>query len=283
MRVLDIEISPDLLASWVGWLAPDRQLFFVTADQAKQWGLPLDPTEPDQNLRDTYRRFWVDKGLKSVWLDEAAFFGLPRETRAELVRAQVTHERSAVPTVRAWRDELGPAIAQQADGHRFVWWKSVLRDSAAVVLSRLLSQQYGPSRHRAVPAEVWNAAAPLLPRVRELAGTFANGSGPNCFGTVMAAAGVEGAAEQWMQREPFEQWLQEHTTRGGDDAVPGTVLVWRDSEHAVQHAAVTLGPGWTFHKPNQTWSGPRKVRTTQEVIKSNRASGRYLHRYTIHR
>ncbi|WP_112247363.1 hypothetical protein [Kribbella monticola] len=281
MRVLGIEVSPELFNSWIDWLAPDRQPFYVTSKQAAAWSLPLDPAKPDKQLRDTYQTYNLDSRLKSVWLDEATFMALPRKTRAELVRAQVTHERSEVPTVRAWREVLGPEIAQQADGHRFVWWKSVLRDFAREVLPRVVGEDLGPSRHREVPKAVWSDAAQVLPVARELAGTFPNGSGPNCFGTVMAAAGVEGAAEEWMQREPFEEWLDQHTTRGGRDDVPGTVQVWRDNNHAVQHAAVTLGAGWTLHKPNQSWMGPREVRPTPQLLTHSRTPGRHLTRHTI--
>jgi hypothetical protein len=277
IRVLGIEVSPALLESWIDWLAPDRQPFYVTARQAAQWELPLDDTEPDRQQRDTYRTYDVDGSLLSAWLDEPTFMALPRKTRAGLVRAQVTHQRASVPTVRAWRDVLGPAISQQADGHRFVWWKSVLRGVAEVALPRIVSQDLGPSRHR----EVDSWPTELLPHARELAGTFPDGSGPNCFGTVMAAAGVEGAAEAWMQRQPFDAWLAEHTTRGGRDDVPGTVFVWRDTNRAVQHAAVTLGGGFMLHKPSQSWLSPRKVRTVAEVRRSTRTVGWHLHRHTI--
>jgi hypothetical protein len=277
IRVLGIEVSPALLESWIDWLAPDRQPFYVTARQAAQWALPLDETEPDRQQRDTYRTYDVDGSLLSAWLDEPTFMALPRKTRAGLVRAQVTHQRASVPTVRAWRDVLGPAISQQADGHRFVWWKSVLRGVAEVALPRIVSQDLGPSRHR----EVDSWPTELLPHARELAGTFPDGSGPNCFGTVMAAAGVEGAAEVWMQRQPFDAWLAEHTTRGGRDDVPGTVFVWRDTNRAVQHAAVTLGGGFMLHKPSQSWLSPRKVRTVAEVRRSTRTVGWHLHRHTI--
>jgi hypothetical protein len=64
----------------------------------------------------------------------------------------------------------------------------------------VVSEDLGPSRH----GEVKSWPTEILPRARELAGTFPGGSGPNCFGTVMAAAGVEGAADEWMQRQPFD-------------------------------------------------------------------------------
>ncbi|GAA1649159.1 hypothetical protein GCM10009744_45750 [Kribbella alba] len=277
MRVLGIEVSPALLESWIDWLAPERQPFYMTAEQAAAWDLPLDDTEPDKQQRDTYRSYDVDGSLLSAWLDEPTFMELPRKTRAALVRAQVTHERAAVPTVRAWRQLLGPVISQQADGHRFVWWKSVLRDAAEVVLPRIVGEDLGSSRHRGVKS--WPSK--VLPHARELAGTFPAGSGPNCFGTVMAAAGVEGAAEAWMQRQPFDAWLDENTTRGGRDDVPGTVFVWRDANRAVQHAAVTLGFGLMLHKPSQSWMTPRKVRTVAEVRRSTRTVGWHLHRHTI--
>jgi hypothetical protein len=97
----------------------------------------------------------------------------------------------------------------------------------------------------------------------------------------MAAAGVEGAAEAWMQRQPFDAWLAENTTRGARDDVPGTVFVWRDANRAVQHAAVTLGLGLMLHKPSQSWMTPRKVSTLAEVRRSTRTPGWHLHRHTI--
>jgi hypothetical protein len=278
MRVLDIPVSPALLKNWVDWLAPDKQPFYVTAKQLKSWNLQQDDTEPDPNLRDTYRTYSVDGRLRSVWLDETGFLSLPQATRAGLVRAQVINGRGAVPSVRRWREVLGLELKSQADGHRFVWWKSLLRGSrAAAVLPDIVSEDLHPSRHREVRS--WPK---LLPNAQALAGTWPDGSGPNCFGTVMAAAGVEGAEDTWMQREPFERWLADNTSRGGRDEVPGTVLVWRGSDAGlVQHAAVTLGGGYALHKPSQAWSTPRKVRTVAEVRRSTRTAGWHLERRSL--
>jgi hypothetical protein len=204
---------------------------------------------------------------------------LPQATRAALVRAQVDHGRAAVPTVRRWRGVLGAELKSQADGHRFVWWKSLLQAPyAAAVLPAVVSEDLNRSRHREVSS--WPSS--VLPRARALAGTWPDGSGANCFGTVMAAAGIEGAASTWMQREPFEAWLAENTTPGGKDDVPGTVFVWRStSDHLVQHAAVTLGGGFVLHKPSQAWSSPRKVRTVAEVRRASRTAGSRLERRAL--
>ena len=137
------------------------------------------------------------------------------------------------------------------------------------------------SRHAEVAESTWRRALTVLPAARPLAGTFPDRSGPNCFGTVMAAAGVVGADTTWMQREPFEDWLDAATRPGGDDHAAGTVLVWRDERRQVQHAAVTLGDGWALHKPSQRWMSPTKVLTGREVILSSRRAGCHLARHRI--
>jgi hypothetical protein len=277
LTVLGIDVSPGLLETWIDWLAPDEQPFFLTEQQAIEWRLPVDERQPTAEQRDTYRTYAVDGAAVRVsWLDESAYSSLPKATRAALVRTQVNHNRGAVPTVRRWQAVLGRDIRDQADGHRFVWWKSLVREAPEAILPRIVSEDLRPSRHAEVTA--WPST---LPRARELAGTFPPGSGPNCFGTVMAAAGVAGADQLWMQREPFDQWLAANTKPGGRDDVPGTVFVWRDSTQAVQHAAITIGDGWMLHKPSQSWMTPRKIRTVAEVRRSTRTAGWRLGRRTL--
>ncbi|MGZ0145715.1 hypothetical protein ACXJJ3_01485 [Kribbella sp. WER1] len=276
LTVLGIPVSADLLDHWVHWLAPDEQPFFLTPKQARTWKLTTDDREPSREDRDTYWIYAIDpKAARTAWLSEAAYDELPQATRAALVRAQVNHGRGSVPTVRRWAGVAGSELRQQADGHRFVWWKSLLGDPKAV-LPEIVSEGMGPSRHAEVRR--WPRQ---LPRVRELAGTFADGSGPNCFGTVMAASGVEGAEHVWMVREPFEEWLAAHTERGGKDDVPGTVFVWRNAAGLVEHAGLTIGDGWMLHKPSQAWKSPRKIRTVAEVKRATRTAGWRLERHRV--
>ncbi len=225
-------------------------------------------------LRDTYEVWNVDRAAVIVWLDEVTFHALPFPTRARLVARQVAIGRGAVPSVRGWSDLVAPArLRGQAGGHRFVWWPSLVAQAPREVLNRLASAEHLPSRHREVPVGTWRACAPVLPGARTLAGTFADGSGANCFGTVMAAAGVPGAAEEWMQVEPFETWLAASTRGGRDDAAPGTVLVWRDRNQQPVHAAVSLGAGWALEKSSQRWISPRSVHTVAQVLRAARTRG----------
>ncbi|HVT75631.1 MAG TPA: hypothetical protein VHD87_01275 [Acidimicrobiales bacterium] len=244
------------------WLAPRRQPFFVSAggEEAK-----LSP-----ELRDTYRA-WRLRDLRVYWLTEKQFFALPRAERAALVREQVRLGRGAVPTVRAWSDVLDPdTLRAQADGHRFVWWPSLVNNG---VLTRVIENGNARSRHAEVRA--W---PDIVPNARTLADTFGGRSGPNCFGAVMGAAGVAHAAERWMQREPFERWLRTKCARGGRDDEPGTVLVWRNHAGDAEHAAITLGDGWAFEKPSQEWWTKRVVLSVDDLKLGNRVRGWRLER-----
>lgn len=277
MDVAGIAVPSSQLRTWASWLAPERQPFFVTEPAALPAGL-----EPDQTpeLVDTFWLWRDQRPRVPVWLDEAAFMSLDRTDRAALVRGQHEARRGAVFGVRAWSDLLDPsALRAQADGHRFVLWPSLVRGTEQEVALRFVTADVAVSRHREVPGAVWRRAAGVLPAARELAGAFV-GHGPNCFGTVMAAAGAgEGS---WTGLDPFEEWLAACTSPGGSDLEPGTVLLWREvGPGRAQHAAVTIGGGWALEKRGQEWHNPRAVLPVHEVIRSARTPGWRLERHRL--
>ncbi len=283
MRVLNIEVGPGLLERWRSWFAPDPQPFLVDAALAETLGVERSAGPLPNELRDTYEVYALPEGVGIVWYAEEEFADLPRSTRATLVRTQTAYDRELVPSVRRWRDRFGAEVREQADGHRFVWWPGLLDGYADQVLTEYVEDGRIASRHDEVDAATWRRAAAVLPGARDLAGAFADASGPNCFGTVMAAAGVAGVEDVWMLREPFEEWLASTTEPGGGDEEAGTVLVWRAPDGQVEHAAITLGDGWALHKPSQGWMSPRKVLRVDEVKRSARSRGRRLHRYRVTR
>ncbi|GAA5014871.1 hypothetical protein GCM10023317_53810 [Actinopolymorpha pittospori] len=286
--ILGIEVETALVRRWAAWLAPACQPFFLTAAEAAELGLTsegglLDALSPE--LRDTYETWNLAKDLKTVWLDEHAFHAQPQEVRAKLVLAQVRHGRGAVPSVTDWTDIFdAQVLREQADGNRFVWWPTLVEHHLETVFQRVFGEWQLPCQRMLVPEEIWRAAASVLPRARELSGTyapgsrgsvFARGSAANCFATVMAAAGAPDADDQL-----FEDWLAANCTAGGTDDLPGTVLVSRDAEGNITHAAVTLGGGWVLHKPGQEWLSPHQVLTVDD-LNSLAPPGLTLHRYSL--
>ena len=279
--VLGIDVEPALMESWSLWLAPDPQPFLVGSDRA--WPECSDEGgEMTAELEDTYRLWWgVDRSSAVLWISEQQFDQLPKRTRAALVREQVARRRGAVPTVRAWQDLLdGSQLRRSADGHRFVWWPSLVATQPARILSRVVSDRRLPSRHLEVAEETWGVAERILPEVRRLAGTFPSGSNTNCFGSVMESAGA-GSAAAYRDVEPFERWLVTACTADGDANEAGVVLVWRGRSGDPVHAAVTIGDGWGLEKASKDWHSPFAVAAVQDIMRMSRHPGERLERHTV--
>ena len=235
--------------------------------------LPRSKVMLSSEERDTYAEWGIDQAADQVlWLTRPEWEGLRLRQQRQLLRQQVRHGRSNIPLGRHFRD-LQPSLP----AGRFLWSRPQLSPE---ILARIVAERQRPCQRDEVPETVWHRAQTQLPRVRELAGTFPNGSAGNCFGAVMAAAGQVGAEHQWMQREPFGQFLSERTQPGGNDQLPGTLMVWR-SARGVEHAAVTLGEGWAFHKASQTWMTPRMVLPIEIIKRDYRAAGQRLERHRL--
>ena len=284
---LGIDVPDALLAAWAGWLAPDPQPFLVASPD--DWpGCEDEGGTITPELADTYRLWWgVAQGSMLLWLSEAQLQELPRGTRAALVREQVLRRRGAVPTVRAWQDVLeARRLRDQAGGHRFVWWPSLVASDPGRVLARFVATGRLPSRHAEVDERTWRAADAVLPGARHLAGTFPEGSTMNCFGAVMAAAHSPMAAAALDDVAPFETWLASEcrpaTTRGAR-AAPGAVLLWRDRDRRPVHAAVALGDGWGLEKPSRDWHSPVAVLALDDIVRQSRHPGERLERHSIGR
>lgn len=280
LTVLGIEVEPALLNAWRGWLAPDPQPFLVASPA--DWDCEDEGGVVTRELEDTYRLWWgVEKPAVLLWISSEQFAALPRSTRAALVREQARRRRGATPSIRAWQDLLdGAELRGQADGHRFVWWPSLLIGEPERVLARVISDRRLPSRHAEVAEDTWRAAQPVLPGARRLGGTFPAGSNMNCFSTVIEAAGAP-SREVLDDVAPFDAWLAAACKRGGDPGQSGVVLLWRNRDGSPVHAAVTLGGGWALEKPSRDWHSPHAVLTVTEVMKMSRHPGERLERWTI--
>jgi hypothetical protein len=282
IHLLGIDVDTATVDRWRRWFAPRVQPFVVDDTLRQALGDPETPTRWPLELQDTFWLYGDETHARLIGLERHQFDALSTDVRARLVRHQFREGRQLVPSLRSVTSDWRKRLRTDGDGHRFVWWPDTLhRCGDGPLLKHVAEDSALPSRHQEVSAPTWKRANATLPGARNLAGTFAAKSGPNCFGTVMAAAGVPGAADVWMLREPFEEWLTSATQPGGDDREPGTVMVWRDQLGAVQHAAVTLGDGWALHKPSQGWMTPRVVLSVAQVKHAVLQVGHRLSRRAI--
>lgn len=271
---LGITVGAELLEQWRASFAPHLQPFRTTHLGADAGAIGRT-FEPSLDVRDT---FHVYSEVGWTWLEEAEFVRLPFRTRRALLRG-----RAATGRLRDVPELARQPTAPQTTDSRIVWWSSLLRRVGDRPLMSYVEHDLPPSRHREVTAAVWARAGRLLPGASDLAGRYPARSGPNCFGNVLAAAGV-GDGSAWVQREPFEEWLAAHTSpvRGTrQDHLPGVVLVWRTHDGLAEHAAVTIGAGFVLNKPSQGWFSPHLVWTVPETVAASRYPGVTLSRYAI--
>lgn len=122
MRVAGIEVGDELFGRWKQWFAPEVQPFVVAGSLRSIRGSPV---EPPAEMRDTFALYRVG-GARIVVISAAEFAALPRAHRAKLVRDQHHRGRALVPSVRSAPVTLRDAVRLQADGHRYVWWPSLI-------------------------------------------------------------------------------------------------------------------------------------------------------------
>lgn len=200
VKVLGTDVAPGLVDRWVEWWMPDTHPFVVPAALAAERSWPDARASMTMDVGDAFELYSIAPDDALVRLDRRQARGLPAEIR----RRQ--------PTRHLWRSgdadlDRRRAIARVEQGRR-------------------------PSRHDEVTDAEWDAAA-RVPGARAIAGTFPERSGPNCFGAVMAAAGVAGARRHHSRRRV----VSAQTVAGVDVSHQGPHRARREVQFAVPRAA----------------------------------------------
>ena len=279
---------------WQQHFAPAAQPFFVSDQLARK--LPAWPcftrkefarSGVSLSLHDTFTTYNVaEDAVWVVWLTFGAFSSLPQAVQAELLAEQRDFGRGGVFGVGKFVGVLEPGtLATLNLNGLFVWWTEswtrLFEAERCRVLRAFAETDRLPCRRHDLEPDDWQRIASVLPGARELAGTFLPDSGGNCLGTVMASFGEPAVAELWVHPEPFERWLGAFSPLlKASEPVLGDVLVWRNSGR-VQHAAVSLGKGYVFHKEAQGWFAPRQVMKLGDTLQRWRDDGD-LYVYTPH-
>lgn len=261
-EVLGIGVDEVLVEQWRDWFAPLVQPFrtdLLPPEVAA--AVPVKEAMSTPEWQDTYSMYsgtWT-------WLSEAEFIALrPSLRRSLLAVRRRTMRPKAMP---AWPSEL-------------------IRSGDELMYRWIESGTVRPSQHQEVPDSVWRRAEAVLPDAERLGGSFpaADASRANCFGTVLAATGLD-VASVLIGPDRFQDWLDECTdpiTGTSCDDEPGIVFAW--TEHGkLAHATVSIGDGWMLGKGSQAWSSPRFVHTVRNFVDSWRYPTTRLSRHRIRR
>ncbi|MDO4607348.1 MAG: hypothetical protein Q4B12_08525 [Bowdeniella nasicola] len=257
LPVLGIPVSPELVDKWKNFWSFPVQPFPVKglpAELLEQLPASRDVT-PSGEYRDT---FYLYDAADRRFYSQGDIASLPGNVRSELLRVQKNSYPE--PIVPAW------------PGDPFLLPKMI----------RWIEHGVRSSLHEIAAQSLEAASSEKLPAAKSLAGTFAERSGPNCFHTVMCAAG-ENPPDPWVTQDVFTEFLERRAEPLKDnraDATAGVIFTWT-LHGELAHAAVTLGDGWSLVKPSQSWSSPRLVWTVPEVVASWRIKGATMQRWML--
>lgn len=283
------------LATWSRLLVTEREPYYLIEGDyhmlpADHEAVPrADYSIPggEEGLYDSYRAWNVDRKATWVWL-------LPTERRNRLsgrfhqrlnlrqwelgrgnIYASDWVEKRVEPFTevisRGWSDIETPdgwKILLRAD----YWWDVLPERGRWAWLSQIVQEEaLADCQSGHLDALDWQRLVGRFPAIQELAGSFVEQSGPNCFATALAplVEPTEAAetASRWLTGEQLtaaltERGYQSERVLGevqGRDLAPGTVIGWADAAGTLQHAFTYLGEGLVLNKQSQCWWHPRQI------------------------
>lgn len=299
-RRIVFEREPIYVCDQTRSLLPPGTVFYTRSEFAHDFAsAPLD-------LRDAYGVYGVSR--EAVWvalLSPAEFRALSRQDRQTLLQAQWRWGRGQIYDEAFIKDVLRceapasqrtepptalvePATFHTPDGvkvalHHDIWW-ALPPETRRRWLVRYVSEGRSPCISSTLDEDEWESLIDRHgPFIRRLAGTFAPRSGPNCFSTTLAAAtrspGLAASiASLWLHQEPFLLGLAERgrvaePLKDVEGVLPGSVLVWSDTDGKIHHACYALGNGLALNKDSQSWRSPRQILPLQAVLEDWKDTG----------
>lgn len=289
MHVLGIEVPSGTLDGWRDiFVFPFEPLYFTPDDFALTESLPVTPRtrSPDLNFADAYWTYHVPAIATHMALvapetlrthpECPRIMGIQKALgRNQLYAVDfVVQVLGSIPEPRdVFETDDGPCFALRHDV-----WHSLSKEDQNQWLKAFIERDRENCLSSSLTMEAWEQIEQKCsPWVRELAGTFATQSGPNCFATTLSALArdcqtFEATKDLWLHPEPFFQQLQDwqYQPEAFDAAnLPDqSALVFRDGSGKAQHACLHLTGGLVLNKDAQGWSAPRQIRTLDSLLQS---------------
>jgi hypothetical protein len=291
--VLGCRVTPAEFTQWQHYFVCDPAPYFLPR------GLKLPPTiqvinresfatiDLELTYRDSYTTYARSSDTEAIaFLTAAQFDALDTITQQALLEAQLDLQRghvydweSVLPYIQACLSlartrsvvrngqtylvpdkRLWLALEEETRNQWLIDWMS--RDALRCLSTTLTEADWSQLNN----AAVW-----------QLAGTFANTSGPNCFATTLAAIAGSGdtaneIANHWLHQPEFFAALDQQgyhvnpSVSANNPGLEDAVLVWFDSDQRAQHACYVMGDGLALNKNSQAWFSPRQLVRVQSIV-----------------
>ncbi|MCJ7843541.1 hypothetical protein MUB24_22230 [Lederbergia sp. NSJ-179] len=276
---MKIKPTKDNLQEWTEIYVPEKDLFFLTKDNLKEIDVSdvlLMPSDEFFN-HSTYRQinyvnsylYWKIKNVHYVIIAEKNWIeSISAEEQRLIFNSQMQCGRGLVIPI-SFVDELEKIpsnyiVNQNIIIQRAMW--ELLEDAIKEqLLCKMVYEWWDNGDCEDPPSSMPSFLKPF-------ANTFSNRQGANCLAAVLFAVSSgeqEWFIYEWIYQNTFIETLNRYNYEvfSGDGIQKDDVVVWKDKNDVIQHAAYHIGDGLFFNKDGQTIFNPWKILKKEQLYK----------------
>ncbi|MEC1177819.1 hypothetical protein P9B03_04930 [Metasolibacillus meyeri] len=277
---MKIKPTIDIVASWIKSYVPQKDLFFLSADDLERkldlssvLVMPKDEffehsvyQQPD--YVNSYE-YWNIKNAQYVIVAESTWIEqLDAEERRFILAAQQKHERGLVAPA-SFIQNIAQIPSDYIQNEHVIlqshMWEQLDWACKEQLLITMVYEWWDNGECEEAP----NALPVFL---KPYANKFCAQQGANCLAAVLYGIS-EGKQPwfigEWVHQKTFIEKLRQYKYRltDVDDLRSGDVAIWNDENGVIQHAAYYIGQNLFFNKHGQTIFNPWKLLTKETLYK----------------
>ncbi|MFJ7886882.1 hypothetical protein ACIQYL_02190 [Lysinibacillus xylanilyticus] len=275
-----IKPTKKVLLSWMESYVPERDLFFLSEEHFNNeidftdvLLMPIDEFYTHSmyqhlNYVNSYE-YWNIKNAQYVIIAEKEWIeSKSKEDQQLILSFQVQCERGLVLPVKFIKEiEKVPSSFVQ-NGHVIIqrsMWEGLDESFKERLLTTMVYEWWDKGECEEPPKS--------LPSFLQLfANTFGHNQGANCLAAVLYAIS-KGKQKwfiyEWIYQETFLKKLSQYNYEEvlGEGIQQGDIVVWKDENGIIQHAAYYIGEKLYFNKHGQTMFNPWKILSKEQLYK----------------
>ncbi|AMO85761.1 hypothetical protein ABHM95_19375 [Solibacillus isronensis] len=213
--------------------------------------------------------YWNIKNAQYVIIAEKEWIeSISEEVKQFILNSQVQSERGLVLPASFIQDIEKIPSNYVVNGHVVIqrsMWEKLDESSKEQLLTTMVYEWWDKGECKEAPMSLPNFLKPF-------ANTFGHYQGANCLASVLFAIS-KGKQEwfiyEWIHQKTFLEKLKQYHYKEflGEVLYLGDIVVWKDKDEIIQHAAYYIGDGLYFNKHGQTMFNPWKILSQVELYK----------------
>lgn len=278
--LMQIKPTKEVLLSWMESYVPEKDLFFISKEHLNKvinfenvLLMPIDEfydhnTYGQLNYVNSYE-YWNIKNAQYVIIAEKEWIeGISEEVKQSILESQVLSERGLVLPLSFIQQTEKIPTSYVVNGHVVIqrsMWEKLDESTKEQILTTMVYEWWD----KGICEESPNSLPSFL---RPFANTFGHYQGANCLAAVLFAIS-KGKQEwfiyEWIHQKTFLEKLSHYHYEEfpNEGLQEGDIVIWKDENDIIQHAAYYVGEGVFFNKHGQTMFNPWKILSKNELYK----------------